>query len=137
MVFDLLDWAFATVCICQGIITTKGQINWMKHKAFLEGVDKFSEAMFSSPSLQAELSQRLRKRRKTSFDRLQHQATAKVIELDNFLGFEVDIRYEDFKDKLGSIELSHLLRQGTPAQVPPTETPQHPCQQCLNLTRYF
>ena len=47
--------------VCQDIVNAKRQIDAVEHKAFLEGVINISEKLFSSPDVEAEMTQANRK----------------------------------------------------------------------------
>ena len=53
-----------------------------------------------------------RETQKSTFDKLQALASTKILEQDDFLQVECDDHYEEFKEKVKGMELSHLLRQG-------------------------
>ena len=105
--------------VCQDIIRAKRQINTVEHKAFLEGITSLSEKLFSSPAVETEMTQANQKwkkdNQKLTFNRLQHLASTKILEQDDFLQVECDICYEEFKENVKGVKLSCLLRQGTSA----------------------
>ena len=72
--------------VCQDFISDKRQINTVEHKAFLEGGTNISEKLFSSPDVEAKMTQSSRKWRrdnqKSTFDRLEHLASEKILELE-------------------------------------------------------
>ena len=47
--------------VCQDIISAKRQIDTVDHASFLEGVTNVSEKLFSSPDVEAEMTQENRK----------------------------------------------------------------------------
>ena len=76
-----------------------------------------SEKLFSNPEIEAELSVQLRKKRHDTqlsiFNRLQTAAIRKLEELDEFVGLQVDVRYDEFKERVKGVEFSRLLREGS------------------------
>ena len=101
------------IIVCQDIISSKRQIDTVDLPSFLEGVTKVTETMFSSPELEAEMSQVNRKQKretqKSTFDKLQALASVKIIELDQFMQVECDIHYKEFVEKVKGVELSRFL----------------------------
>ena len=88
----------------------------MELRSFLDGVDKLSETVFCLPTSKTELTQAAQKKRTETQKRIFNQ-------LDDFLEFDAGVNYKEFKDKIGGIELSCLLRQSTQGQAPTCETP--------------
>ena len=60
--------------VCQDIISAKRQIHTVDHAFFLKGVTHISEKMFSSPDVEAKMTQvnqkQKRETQKSTFDRL-------------------------------------------------------------------
>ena len=59
-----------------------------------------TEKIFSSPDIEQELSAQVRKKRHkvqlSVFNKLQSAAMLKLKELDEFVGLQVDVRYNEF-----------------------------------------
>ena len=89
----------------------------------------FVVKIFSSPNIEAELSTAVRKKRHetqlVTFNKLQALAADKLMELDEFIGLNVCVRYEIFVERVKGIEFSWLLRQGQgpPSKAPTTNAP--------------
>ena len=54
-----------------------------------------------------------------------------MLELDDFLTYQVKVRFDEFKEKVKGVEFSRLLREGStpstvagPAAAPPPTSPQ-------------
>ena len=78
--------------VCQDIISAKRQIDTVDHASFLEGVTNVSEKLFSSPDVEAEMTQANQKQKretqKSTSDKLQYLTSAKILELDEFVQVE-------------------------------------------------
>jgi len=67
----------------------------------------------------------------SAFNKIQEEAIVKLQELDKFIIYQVELRFDDFKVKVKGVEFSRLLREGyassaTPGQsaAPPRARPQ-------------
>ena len=95
----------------------------------MEGVTNTSVKIFSSHNIEAGLSAAVRKKRhKTQlvmFNKLQALAADKLMELDEFIGLNVCVRYETFAERVKGIKFSRLLwqGQGPPSKAPTTNAP--------------
>ena len=89
--------------ITQDIINSWCQITLTQHQEFVLGVTNVTERLFSSPDIEAELSVAVRKRRHetqlATFNKLQTLAAEKIVQLDDFIGLQVYVRYELFAEK--------------------------------------
>ena len=98
----------------------------------MEGVTNVSVKMFSSTDIETELSTVVRKRRHetqlVTFNKSQALAANKLVQLDDFIGLQVYVRYELFAEKVKGIKFSHLLQQGQgPSfEAPTTSAPSAP-----------
>ena len=115
--------------ITQDIINSWRQITLTQHQEFVLGVTNVTERMFSSPDIEVELSVTVRKKRHETqlvmFNKLQTLAAEKLVELDDFIGLQVCIRYELFTEKVKGFEFSRLLcqGQGPSSEASSTSTP--------------
>ena len=104
------------------------------HPKFVHEMTGNSEKLFSNPEIKAELSGPVRKKRHdtqlSAFNRLQNDAVRKLQELEGFVSMQVDVRFDEFKEKVKGVEFSRLLREGStpstvagPAAAPPPIRP--------------
>ena len=118
--------------ITQDVINSWRQITLSQHQLFVEGVTNTLVKMFSSPDIEAELSTAVRKKRHKiqlmMFNKLQALGADKLVELEDFIGINVYMRYEIFTEKVKGIEFSRLLwqGQGPPSGAQTTDTPSTP-----------
>ena len=88
----------------QEVINSWCQIRLSQHQLFLEGVTNMSVKIFSSPNIEADLSAAVRKKRHETqletFNKLQALAVNKLMELDEFIGLKVCVRYEIFTQRV-------------------------------------
>ena len=87
----------------QDVINSWCQITLSQHQKFAEGVKNVLVEMFSSPVIETQL---------VMFDKLQALAANKLVQLDDFIGLQVYVRYELFAEKVKGIKFSCLLQQG-------------------------
>ena len=96
--------------VTQDIVNSKWQIDTIKHKTFIEGFTSISEKLFSSLEVEAEMTQANRKQKHeaqlSTFNKLQHLASAKMLQLDEFLIMDCAIRYKEFMDKVNRVKFS-------------------------------
>ena len=96
--------------ITQEIVNSKRQMDTVEHKAFIEGVTSISEKLFSSPEVEAEMTQAKRKHKReaqlSTFNKLQHLASAKMLQLDKFIHVEIGVQYKEFVEKVKGVEFS-------------------------------
>ena len=93
-----------------------------------------SEKLFSHPEIEAELSGPLRKKQHDkqlgAFNKLQNEAVEKMQELDEFITYQVELRFDEFKEKVKGVEFSRLLREGYASSTMPDQSaappPAHP-----------
>ena len=113
----------------QDVVNSWRQITLSQHQLFVEGVTNTSVKIFSSPNIEADLSTAVRKKKhKTqlvTFNKLQALAADKLMELDEFIGLNVCVKYETFAERVKGIEFSQLLWQGQgfPSEAPTTSAP--------------
>ena len=104
------------------------------HPKFVKEMSGNSEKLFSPPDIKAELSGPARKKQHdkqlSAFNRLQNDAVMKLHELDKFLTYQVELRFDEFKEKVKGVKFSRLLREGSapstmtgPAAAPPPTCP--------------
>ena len=85
--------------------------------------------MFSLLDIEAELCTAVRKRRHETqlmtFNKLQALPADKLVQLDNFIGLQVYVRYKLFAEKVKGIKFSCLLQQGQGCslEAPTTSAP--------------
>ena len=102
---------------------------------FVREMTSNSEKLFSNPEIKAELSGPVRKKQHDTqlsvFNRLQNDAVRKLHELEEFIGMQVDVRFDEFKERVKGVEFSRLLREGStpstqagPTAAPPPTRPQ-------------
>ena len=89
---------------------------------FVREMSGNNERMFSHPEIEAELSGPARKKQHdkqlSAFNRLQNDAVRKLQELEEFVSMQVEVRFDEFKEKVKGVEFSRLLREGsTPSTV--------------------
>ena len=76
-----------------------------------------SKKLFSISENETELSSPVRKKQHDTqlsvFNRLQNDAVRKLHELEEFIGMRVDIRFDEFKERVKGVEFSRLLREGS------------------------
>ena len=105
-----------SLSVTQEIVSCWRQITMTLHPEFVHQVTGVTEKLFSNPEIKAELTAQLRKRRHNTqlsvFNRLQTAAIRKLEKLDEFLGLQVDVCYEEFKQRVKGVEFSRLLREG-------------------------
>ena len=103
----------------QDVINSWCQITLSQHQKFAEGVKNVLVEMFSSPVIETQL---------VIFNKLQALAADKLVQLDNFIGLQVYVRYELFAEKVKGIKFSRLLQQGQgPSfEAPTTSAPSAP-----------
>ena len=87
------------------------------HPKFVKEMSGNSEKLFSHPEIEAELSGPMRKKQHdkqlSAFNRLQNDAVMKLHKLDEFLTYQVELRFDKFKEKVKGVEFSRLLREGS------------------------
>ena len=104
------------------------------HQEFRCEMTGNSEKLFSNPEIKPELSAPMRKKRHDTqlsiFNRLQNDAVRKLQELEEFIGMQVDVCYDKFKERVKGVEFSRLLREGSipftqacPTAAPPPTRP--------------
>ena len=115
----------------QEVVNCWRQIITNLHPEFVKETTAFSVSLFSNPQLEMELSSQLRKKRhehqQAVFSKLQAAAMAKLRDLDEFVGLQVDIRFHIFCERIKGSELNRLLREG-PAPTSQATNPLHPGQ---------
>ena len=93
-----------------------------------------NEKLFSHPEIVAEMSAPNKKKQRdkqlAAFNKIQEQAVVKLQELDDFITYQVELRFDDFKVKVRGVEFSRLLREGQapsaapgPSAAPPPALP--------------
>ena len=113
------------------------------HPEFVHQVTGVMEKIFSSPDIEVELSTQVKKRchevQLSVFNKLQTAAMLKLEELDEFVGLQVDVRYNEFSQRVRGVEFSRLLREGsTPsAQATSTGAPPPPRSQNYKPVEVF
>ena len=94
----------------QDVINSWCQITLSQHQLFVEGVTNTSVKIFSLPIIEADLSAAVRKKRHETqlltFNKLQELAADKLVELDEFIGLNVCVRYEVFAERVKGIKFS-------------------------------
>ena len=74
------------------------------HPEFVDEANAFTVTMFSNPQLEVELSATVRKKRhelqESVFRKLHAAAMAKLEELDDYIGDQVDIRFKTFCERI-------------------------------------
>ena len=89
--------------ITQDVNNSWCQIILSQHQKFMEGVTNVLVKMFFSPDIETQL---------VTFNKLQALAADKLVQLDDFMGLQVYVRYELFTEKVKAIKFSCLLQQG-------------------------
>ena len=81
--------------VTQDFVNLKCQIDTVVHKAFIEGVTNITEKLFSSPEVEADMTQANRKQKReaqlSTFNKLQYLALAKMLQLDEFIHVKIGI----------------------------------------------
>ena len=121
-----------------GLSNTQEVVNCWKaiitklHPQFVKETTAFSVSLFSNPQLEMELSAQLRKKRhehqQAIFTKLQAATMARLHELDDYVGDQVDIRFHTFCERIRGSELNLLLKegQGPSHQAPNPSAPPPP-----------
>ena len=75
-----------------------------------------TESIFNSLEQESEVApatcKRKREQRREIFDKLYHATSLRIREMEEDLQVELEVRYEEFRDKMAHIDLDHCLRQG-------------------------
>ena len=103
--------------VTQDVVHTWRQITMKIYIKIVADISGINEKLFSHPEIEAELSGPARKKQHdkqlSAFNRLQNDAVMKLHELDEFLTYQVELRFDEFKEKVKGVKFSRLLREGS------------------------
>ena len=89
-----------------------------------------NEKLFSHPEVEADMSAPNKKivqaKQLATFNKIQEQAVEKMQQLEDFITYQVELRFDNFKVKVRGVELSRLLRQGQAPSAAPGQSDAHP-----------
>ena len=81
--------------------------------------------LFSNPKVEVDMSgpnkKLARSKQLSTFNKIQEQAVEKLQQLEDFITYQVQLRFDNFKVKVRGVELNRLLRRG---QAPPANPDQ-------------
>ena len=96
------------------------------HPKFVREMSGNSKKLFSHPEIEAELSGPMRKKQHDkqlgAFNRLQNDAVMKMHELNEFITYQVELRFDEFKEKVKGVKFSRLLREGYASSTMPGQS---------------
>ena len=83
---------------------------WYIYRKFMADMSGISEKLFSHPEIEAEMSGPTRKKQHDkqlgAFNKLQEEAVEKMQELDEFITYQVELRFDEFKEKVKGSSLA-------------------------------
>ena len=115
--------------ITADVVNTWRKINTEVYPKFVSDYSGMTAKLFSNPEVEADMSgpnkKSARAKQLTTFNKIQEQAVEKFQQLEDFIMYQVQLRFDNFKMKVKGMELSRLLRQGQA----PYPTPDQPSTQ--------
>ena len=112
--------------ITADIVNAWRKITTEVYPSFVSDYSGMTAKIFSNPEAEADLNGPAKKaariKQTSAFNKIQEQVVIKSQLIEDFIMYQVQLRFDVFRDKAKGMELSRLLRQGqTP--LPPAEQP--------------
>ena len=112
------------------MVNTWRKITTDVYPKFVADFSGMNEKLFSHPEVKADMSapnkKMLRAKQLAAFNKIQEQAVGKLQQLEDFITYQVELRFDNFKVKVRGVELSRLLRQGQAPSAAPGQSDAHP-----------
>ena len=98
--------------ITTDVVNTWRKITTDVYPKFVADFSGMNEKLFSHPEVEADMSapnkKMLRAKQLAAFNKIQEQAVVKLQELEDFITYQVELRFDNFKVKVRGVELSRL-----------------------------
>ena len=98
--------------VTQDVVHTWRQITTKIYPKFVADMSGMNEKLFSHPEIKAEMSAPNKKKQRdkqlSAFNKIQEEAVVKLQELDEFITYQVELRFNDFKVKVKGVEFSRV-----------------------------
>ena len=112
--------------VTQDVVHTWRQITMNLYLKFVREMSGYSKKLFSHPEIEAQLSGPARKKQHdkqlSAFNRLQNDAVMRMHKLDEFITYQVKLRFDEFKEKVKGVKFSRLLREGYASSTMPGQS---------------
>ena len=97
------------------VVNTWRKINTEIYPKFVADISGINVKLFSNPEVEADMSGPNKKltssKQLSTFNKIQEQAVEKLQQLEDFITYQVQLRFDNFKVKVRGVELNRLLRQ--------------------------
>ena len=112
--------------ITADVVNAWRKINAEVYPKFVSEYSGMTSKIFSNPEVEADMSVQTKKaaraKQLTTFNKIQGHAVDKSQQIEDFIMYQVQLRFDNFREKVKGMELSRLLRQGQ-APLPASDQP--------------